>query len=239
MDELAFKGDETIKQALVDKLQAFADADKFKQDDALGSVMFASIDGNKAADFEAQLGLPQWFILLKSQLFNNISFDDAKAFPVQVMKAIQPGQDLTKIRLPLIQLILANLAPIDDKAFPAHADIVSVISSEMQNTPPAVKILYDLNKKAQDVIESTHTQLSKNQDVIAALQNFNAKIDMSIYQNEVDAIGEVNRIVQCAAECAYAIITDAAEIPCDASYTSKEKYAVYASKLINIIGDNI
>lgn len=70
------------------------------------------------AQYPKLLGIPEWLARLEDTIFEGLYKKDAKEWPLRFSKAIEPGQDLEKIKAPFIVYVLeSNLERLQDERF--------------------------------------------------------------------------------------------------------------------------
>lgn len=99
---LAFHNDPAIKQKYLARVQAHAQADEIVQgkywENGKGCAVGCTIHSDRHADFAVELGLPEWLALLEDRLFENLSNDAARKFPVEFLESIPVGADLEPVK---------------------------------------------------------------------------------------------------------------------------------------------
>jgi len=63
---------------------------------------------NSHVDYETHLGIPEWLARLEDTIFENVSDDRSKLWPVQFGEAINEGSDLDKVKTPFLIYILES-----------------------------------------------------------------------------------------------------------------------------------
>jgi hypothetical protein len=63
---------------------------------------------NNHAEYETHLGIPEWLARVEDTLFEGMSLDKSKTWPVDFAKAINTGADLDKVKVPFICIILEH-----------------------------------------------------------------------------------------------------------------------------------
>ncbi len=69
--------------------------------------------------YEPHFGVPAWLARLEDEIFEGVSIERSKIWPVEFIEAINEGSDLEKIKKPFIALVLkSTLKNFDHKKYP-------------------------------------------------------------------------------------------------------------------------
>ncbi len=98
---------------------------------SVANIKKIKIDTNSHINFEKYLGIPQWLARLNDTMFENVSNDRIKTWPVEFSEAINEGSNLDEIKVSFIVYILEqNLETLNGlKIDPKQLDIINVIES--------------------------------------------------------------------------------------------------------------
>jgi len=66
------------------------------------------LDHEEHSDFEEHLGWPEWFTRLEDTLFENVTPERSKTWPVEIAEAVNEGADLEKTKVPIIVMLLEH-----------------------------------------------------------------------------------------------------------------------------------
>ncbi|HEY5235349.1 MAG TPA: hypothetical protein VIJ14_04150, partial [Rhabdochlamydiaceae bacterium] len=109
---IAFHGKQETKDFYMSRIKAHALADEIIKgqywEGGKGCAVGCTIHGSTHKDYEIELGIPEWLARLEDALFENISDEKAKQWPVQFLEAINIGSDLEKVKKPFLIFILKN-----------------------------------------------------------------------------------------------------------------------------------
>lgn len=97
----AFHNDPEIKQKYIDRVKAHQAADEIIKgtywQEGKGCAVGCTIEGDDHFKYETELGIPSILAYLEDSLFENMSNEDAKKFPLMFLEAIPVGADLSKV----------------------------------------------------------------------------------------------------------------------------------------------
>ena len=101
---LSYHGDESIKQKYIARMQAHMDADELMQGVGFekngvtrGCAIGCTLDRYDHKGFEIELGIPRILARLEDRIFEGLSVEDSKGFPIVFLRAIPVGADLSNI----------------------------------------------------------------------------------------------------------------------------------------------
>jgi hypothetical protein len=130
MSFVSFHNDQFIKDKYVARVKAHKEADEIIQNygywkNGKGCAVGCSVHGSNHKDYETELGIPEWLARVEDRIFEGLSTDRSKSWPLEFLEAIPIGKDLNKIEAPFVIFILeSTLANFDHKKYP---DIKSAI----------------------------------------------------------------------------------------------------------------
>lgn len=97
----AFHGDVKIKNKYVSRVRAHQKADEIVQglywEEGKGCAVGCTIEGSDHEKYETELGIPKEVAYLEDVIFEELTNGDAKEFPLQFLKAVKVGSDLSKV----------------------------------------------------------------------------------------------------------------------------------------------
>ena len=67
-----------------------------------------SLEFNEHKEFENHLGIPEWMARLNDTIFEGVSLERSKLWPVEFAEAVNEGSDLDKVKTPFLIFILKN-----------------------------------------------------------------------------------------------------------------------------------
>jgi hypothetical protein len=98
---LAYHGNKEVKNAIVARLTEDAKLDRIVHgqywENGKGCAVGCTIRGSDHSKYETELGIPQSIARLEDSIFEGLSNGAAQKFPIDFVKAIQPGADLSKV----------------------------------------------------------------------------------------------------------------------------------------------
>ena len=69
--------------------------------------------------YERHFGVPQWLARVEDDIFEGVSLERSKTWPVEFIEAINPGADLERVKRPFMVLILrSTLNNFDHQKYP-------------------------------------------------------------------------------------------------------------------------
>lgn len=97
----AFHGDKKIKEKYVKRVKAHAKADKIVKgqywQNGKGCAVGCTIEGNEHSRYETELGIPRAIARLEDRIFENLPNEEAMAFPLKFLEAVNVGADLSMV----------------------------------------------------------------------------------------------------------------------------------------------
>jgi hypothetical protein len=98
---IAFHGIQSIQDQLVAQLEAHYKADEIIKgrywEDGKGCAVGCCVHSNDHSQFPVLYGIPENIAYLMDGIFENLPNQEAKEFPLAVIKAIKTGADLSKV----------------------------------------------------------------------------------------------------------------------------------------------
>ncbi len=108
----AFHNDPKVKATYLKRVRAHAKADEIVKgqywNDGKGCAVGCTIHGQNHAQYETELGIPEWLARVEDTLFEGMSNARAKKWPAQFLAAIKPGVDLEKSKKPFLIFLLKS-----------------------------------------------------------------------------------------------------------------------------------
>ena len=105
---LAYHGDPGIKEEILIRLQWHRVHDEFVQGmywcehEHKGCAVGCTIHSDNHMDYERLFGIPVALAHVEDHIFEIMSVEDSKGWPIAFMEVIQPGQDLSKVAWKLL-----------------------------------------------------------------------------------------------------------------------------------------
>jgi len=101
---IAYHGDPAIKEKYIARMQAHMDADELiqgvgfeKNGITRGCAVGCTLDRYDHLGFETELGIPSILARLEDRIFEGLSVEDSKGFPISFLRAIPAGADLSNV----------------------------------------------------------------------------------------------------------------------------------------------
>jgi hypothetical protein len=109
----AFHGKKSVKQMYVKRMKAHIDADELIHgegwDGKKGCAVGCTLNKYNHACYQDELGLPDWLAQLEDKIFENMSREKSKTFPLEFLKAIPIGASLDKTYHKFCKYILTEI----------------------------------------------------------------------------------------------------------------------------------
>src|ERR1700744_2804124 len=138
---LAYHNNVAVKEKYVARMSAHIDADELVRgigyengERVRGCAVGCTLNNYNHSQYPVELGIPEWLARLEDTLFENMSFEKSKNFPLLFLEAINVGSDLEKIKAPFLIYILEGVLDKFDRAkFPdvlkAIQDVIDLYKS--------------------------------------------------------------------------------------------------------------
>src|ERR1700747_3635551 len=154
---LAYHNDTKIKTKYVKRVKAHQLADEIEKgyywEDGKGCAVGCTIEGSDHSKYEKELGIPKELAYLEDVIFEELPNGDAKAFPLNFLKAIKPGTDLSSVVPKFIiwqfedkQYGLKNIRAVkDDKeVYGFCEEVAALYKRKLKGETVTEKEFYDL-----------------------------------------------------------------------------------------------
>ena len=101
MNLISFHGKEEVKQKYVSRMKAHIEADELVRGEigynGKGCAVYCTLNRYDHACYQNELGLPEWLARLEDTLFEGMSLEKSKTFPLLFLQAINPGSKLDNV----------------------------------------------------------------------------------------------------------------------------------------------
>ena len=91
---LAYFGKDSIKQKYVNRMKNHIKADELVRgigfEDCKGCAVGCTLDNYNHKSYETELGLPEWLARLEDTIFEGMSEEKSKQFPLLLLQSITP-----------------------------------------------------------------------------------------------------------------------------------------------------
>jgi hypothetical protein len=165
--------------------------------------------------YETHLGVPEWLARLEDTLFENISENKHKDWPVKFAEAINEGSDLNEIKVAFIVYLMEQ-------------NLISIRSCKYDETAnPDVKKAIDQTEAA--ILQMINAQESGDRDKITAAESAAESAARSAESAAWSAAWSAARSAESAARSAESAAWSAARSAESAAFDS------YAEKLLELI----
>ena len=175
--------------------------------------------------------VPEWLARFEDRIFEGVSVERSKTWPVEFIEAINKGADLNKIKAPLIVFILESvLGYVQDKKHQKQKDVV----------------LRCIKLWQRNDIGSIDWELERKTVKSYAAAAYAAAYDANYAPAAAAADAAAAAAYDAAADAAYAAAAAAAYDAYDAAYDAYDaadadarikKYEVFADKALELIRD--
>lgn len=127
----AFLNDPKIKTKYLSRVCAHAKADEIVRgiywEEDRGCAVGCTIHSSNHNAYETELGIPEWLARVEDQLFEGVSMEYAKTWPVSFLKSINTGANLEKIKGPFLIYVLTEVLSTIDNV--KYADVTKSIKT--------------------------------------------------------------------------------------------------------------
>ena len=132
----AYHNDSKVKAKYVRRVLAHQKADEIVKgkywEDGKGCAVGCTIHSGNHSSYETELGIPQWLARLEDRIFEGLPNKRAKKWPVEFLKAIKPGQELEKIKIPMLIFIVESAKKnFDHKKHPKQLEAINGVLKEL------------------------------------------------------------------------------------------------------------
>src|SRR5580693_8962583 len=108
----AFHNEEKTKQTYLARVRAHREADEIIKgrywENGKGCAVGCTVHSSNHAAYEQMFGIPQTLARLEDRIFEGLPNEDAKAWPVSFMSAIEPGADLSRVHWQFLHWVLTD-----------------------------------------------------------------------------------------------------------------------------------
>ena len=135
---LAFHGKQEIKDEYIARLEEHYKADEIIKgqywENGKGCAVGCTIHSNNQAAYEDELGIPTAIAELEDVIFEGLPNKESKEFPLQLLKAINVGADLSKVADKfLIKLLSRSILLCDENGKKATQTIIDLLQDRVNN----------------------------------------------------------------------------------------------------------
>jgi hypothetical protein len=232
MSLIAFHNDQKIKDKYLARVEAHRKADEIIKgkywENGKGCAVGCTVHSDDHMAYETELGIPTWLAKLEDRIFENLSNEDAKLWPEEFLKTINPGTDLEKVKIPFLIFVVESARDqFDHKKFPKQLLAIDGVLGELR----------------KDIINQDKL-LEARRAAYAAADAYADYADYAAYAAYAAAYAAADAAyaaayVAAAADAAYvAAAADAAyaAAAADAAYVARQKaFKKFADKLLELI----
>ena len=119
----AFHNDPAVKEKYINRVQAHIAADNLIRgigwDNGKGCAVGCTLEAYNHSRYPIELGIPEWLARVEDTLFEGMSVEKSRTWPLKFLDAIKVGADLEKIKpLFLVMVLESALETFDHEEFP-------------------------------------------------------------------------------------------------------------------------
>jgi hypothetical protein len=149
----AYHNDQTIKENLINQLQAHYDADEIIKGvywkDGKGCSIGCAIHSDDHKLYEEKFNIPEWMAILQDSIFEGLPNDKAKEWPILFSKSINLGSNLENIKIPfLIFVIESVIDKFNHDEFPDVKKAIDSVLHILKNNPNDKNAVRDVTRAA-------------------------------------------------------------------------------------------
>ena len=132
---LAYHNDVAVKEKYVARMDEHIKADELIRgvgfsSEGKGCAVGCTLNDYNHSKYPYELGVPEWLGRLEDALFEGMSLEKSKTFPLLFLQAINVGSDLENIKAPFLIYILEGvLDKFDHQEFP---DVLKTIENVIE-----------------------------------------------------------------------------------------------------------
>ena len=108
----AFRNDKAVKEKYLARVKNHAEADEIVKgiywENGKGCAIGCTVHSDNHNAFETELGIPEWIARCSDTLFEGMSNERSKKWPIEFLKAIPVGVCLEEIKVPFLIYILES-----------------------------------------------------------------------------------------------------------------------------------
>jgi hypothetical protein len=108
----AFHGSEEVKEKYVERMKAHIAADELTTGtgwrNGSGCAVGCTLNKYDHKAYEVELGLPEWLAHLEDVLFENVSEDYSRTFPLRFLEVIPIGVDVDRINNTFLHFVVSD-----------------------------------------------------------------------------------------------------------------------------------
>ena len=133
----AYHNDPKVKKKYVARVRAHQKADEIVKgkywEGGKGCAVGCTIHSGNHSSYETELGIPTWLAQLEDRIFEGLPNKRAMKWPLELLKAIKPGQDLEKIKIPFLIFVVESAREnFDHKKYPKQLAAIDKVLTELR-----------------------------------------------------------------------------------------------------------
>jgi hypothetical protein len=181
---IAYHANEAEKTAILAQLQAHHDADEIVQgqywEHGKGCAVACTIHGSDHAEYEPRFGIPRILARLEDRIFEGLTNEKAKLWPMRFMGAIRPGADLSGVWPKFVAWLMVDETHgvIRHAKTDAQRAIIKEIAELSARGESDLRIWCDVRDRAWEVRRAAYTAYAAYDAAYAA---YDAAADDAAY----------------------------------------------------------
>lgn len=125
----AFHDSQEIKDKYVTRVKHHIELDNLVRgtgwSDGKGCAVGCTLEAYNHEAYETELGIPEWLARLEDTLFERMSEEKSRTWPLRFLEAISVGADLEKVKAPFLTYILKQcLTYFDNEKNPEVTEVI-------------------------------------------------------------------------------------------------------------------
>jgi len=241
---IAYHGDISIKEKYISRMKAHIVADELVQGigwesngTTKGCAVGCTLNNYQHASYETELGIPRIVAHLEDRIFEGLSVEDAKDFPLSFLEAIPVGADLSNIYKHFFIWMLTDSEDgvikfaKTDQTKDAIQKVSDLLGKSLLHevTIEEFRTVRDIARKAAAAAADAYAAAAAADVAYAA-----AAAAADVAYAAAAAAADVAYAAAAAADVAYAAAA-AADDAAYAAYARKKHYSKMAAKLIELL----
>ncbi len=181
------------------------------------------LDLSQHLNYETYLGIPEWLAQLEDRLFEGVSFERSKLWPLQFSEAINEGADLEDIKIPFTVFILEHNIRIQEEL---------LVTGVPANIKAVVQGAINANKQ---MVEAQLTRSARSAESAAwsAAESAARSAAWSAARSAESAAWSAESAAESARSAAWSAAESAARSAAESARSAT--YELYADKLTELL----
>jgi hypothetical protein len=223
----AYHGSEEIKRKYVERMQAHIAADELvrgaRWNDGKGCAIGCTLNKYNHKAYETELGLPEWLAILEDEIFENVSVEYSKDFPLRFLQAIPVGADAGGVGRSFSLFVVKSVRPfaLPDKGVLKAVDRVIELFERVDEVSEGE---WKSARRAASAVSVAASAVSVAASAAAAVAAY------------ASAAYDVPSAAYVAPSAVFASVPSASYVAASAASARTSAYEMYAEELLKLLG---